>query len=191
MHQPLTRLTLLVAATAITSSAFTAFAGVADTRYDLQYYLDFQCEVVERRTRFDLKKAKDQLHIYEGLLLAQDNIDEVVQIIRTSKTQEDARNRLMDRFGFTEVQTKSILDMRLARLVGLEKDTIIANIERLKQEIANYEYILSSHEHVLNKVVDELLDCRSRSELRETIQSAEKMSRFFKRLKKTSYYMKV
>ena len=128
----------------------------------LQYYLDFQCEVVERRTRFDLKKAKDQLHIYEGLLLAQDNIDEVVQIIRTSKTQEDARNRLMERFGFTEVQTKSILDMRLARLVGLEKDTIIANIERLKQEIANFEYILSSHEHVLNKVVDELLEIKER-----------------------------
>lgn len=128
----------------------------------LQYYLDFQCEVVERRTRFDLKKAKDQLHIYEGLLLAQDNIDEVVQIIRTSKTQEDARNRLMERFGFTEVQTKSILDMRLARLVGLEKDTIIANIERLKQEIANYEFILSSHEHVLNKVVDELLEIKEK-----------------------------
>ena len=128
----------------------------------LQHYLDFQCEVVERRTRFDLKKAKDQLHIYEGLLLAQDNIDEVVQIIRTSKTQEDARNRLMERFGFSEVQTKSILDMRLARLVGLEKDTIIANIERLREEIANFEYILSSHEHVLNKVVDELLEIKER-----------------------------
>ena len=72
------------------------------------------------------------------------------------------------------------------KLEDLEKE-----VERLKQEIANYEFILSSHEHVLNKVVDELLDCRSRSELRETIQSAEKMSRFFKRLKKTSYYMKV
>ena len=94
----------------------------------LQYYIDFQCEVVERRTRFDLKKAKDQLHIYEGLLLAQDNIDEVVSIIRSSKTQEEARNKLMERFNFSEVQTKSILDMRLARLVGLEKDTIISNI---------------------------------------------------------------
>ena len=105
----------------------------------LQYYLDFQCEVVERRTRFDLKKAKDQLHIYEGLLLAQDNIDEVVQIIRTSKTQEDARNRLMERFGFSEIQTKSILDMRLARLVGLEKDTITVNYSDIKESIKNGE----------------------------------------------------
>lgn len=128
----------------------------------LQHYLDFQCDVVERRTRFDLKKAKDQLHIYEGLLLAQDNIDEVVSIIRSSKTQEEARNRLMERFAFTEVQTKSILDMRLSRLVGLEKETIIANIQRLREEIANFEYILASHEHVLSKVVDELLEIKEK-----------------------------
>ena len=128
----------------------------------LKYYLDFQCEVIERRTRCDLKKDKDQLHIYQGLLLAQDNIDEVVQIIRTSKTQEEARNRLMARFEFTEVQTKSILDMRLSRLVGLEKETIIANINRLEQEIAAFEYILSSHEHVLDKVIEELLEIKER-----------------------------
>ena len=128
----------------------------------LQYYIDFQCEVVERRTRFDLKKAKDQLHIYEGLLLAQDNIDEVVSIIRSSKTQEEARNKLMERFNFSEVQTKSILDMRLARLVGLEKDTIISNIQSLREEIERLEYILSSHEHVLEKVVEELEEIKQR-----------------------------
>lgn len=128
----------------------------------LQYYIDFQCEVVERRTRFDLKKAKDQLHIYEGLLLAQDNIDEVVSIIRSSKTQEQARNRLMERFNFSEIQTKSILDMRLARLVGLEKETIIANIQALREEIEKLEFILSSHEHVLEKVVEELEEIKQR-----------------------------
>ena len=126
----------------------------------LTNYLNFQCEVIERRTRFDLKKAKDQLHIYQGLLLAEDNIDEVVQIIRTSKTQDMAKTRLIERFALSEIQTKSILDMRLSRLVGLEKDTIIANIQALEEDIKNYEYILSSHEHVLNKVIDELLEIK-------------------------------
>ncbi len=128
----------------------------------LKDYLSFQCEVIERRTRYDLKKDKDQLHIYQGLLLAQDNIDEVVDIIKASKTQDEAKNRLIERFGFTEIQTKSILDMRLSRLVGLEKETIINNIQHLEEEIAKFEYILSSHEHVLNKVIDELLEIKEK-----------------------------
>ena len=128
----------------------------------LKDYLSFQCEVIERRTRYDLKKDKDQLHIYQGLLLAQDNIDEVVDIIKASKTQDEAKNRLIERFGFTEIQTKSILDMRLSRLVGLEKETIISNIQHLEEEIAKFEYILSSHEHVLNKVIDELLEIKEK-----------------------------
>ena len=85
----------------------------------LKNYFDFQCEVIERRTRFDLNKALDRLHILEGLLTAIDNIDEVVHIIRSSKTNEIAKQSLMERFSLSEVQTKAILDMRLARLTGL------------------------------------------------------------------------
>lgn len=122
----------------------------------LKRYLDFQCSVVERRTRFDLNKALDRLHILEGLLMAIDNIDETVDIIRASKTQEIARSRLAERFGFSDPQIKAILDMRLARLVGLERDSIAAEIESLKETIKHLEYVLSAHEHVLEVVVKEL-----------------------------------
>ena len=76
-----------------------------------------------------------------------------------------AKTRLIERFALSEIQTKSILDMRLSRLVGLEKDTIIANIQALEEDIKNYEYILSSHEHVLNKVIDELLEIAKSSRI--------------------------
>lgn len=122
----------------------------------LKRYLDFQCSVVERRTRFDLNKALDRLHILEGLLMAIDNIDETVDIIRASKTQEIARSRLAERFGFSDPQIKAILDMRLARLVGLERDSIAAEIESLKETIKHLEYVLSAHEHVLEVVIKEL-----------------------------------
>ncbi len=122
----------------------------------LKRYLDFQCDVVERRTRFDLNKALDRLHILEGLLTAIDNIDETVNIIRSSKTQEIARNRLMERFNFSDPQIKAILDMRLARLVGLERDSIANEIEALKETIRRLEEILSSHENVLSVVIKEL-----------------------------------
>ena len=128
----------------------------------LKHYLDFQCEVIERRTRFELKKAQEQLHVLQGLLIAQDNIDEVVSIIRSSKTQEEARTRLMERFNLSEIQTKAILDMRLARLVGLEKDTIISNIQKLEEEIAKYLDILSSHEKVLEVVIAELEEIKAK-----------------------------
>ena len=128
----------------------------------LKHYLDFQCEVIERRTRFELKKAQEQLHVLQGLLIAQDNIDEVVSIIRSSKTQEEARTRLMERFNLSEIQTKAILDMRLARLVGLEKDTIVSNIRKLEEEIAKYLDILSSHEKILEVVIAELEEIKAK-----------------------------
>ena len=128
----------------------------------LKHYLDFQCEVIERRTRFELKKAQEQLHVLQGLLIAQDNIDEVVSIIRSSKTQEEARTRLMERFNLSEIQTKAILDMRLARLVGLEKDTIVSNIQKLEEEIAKYLDILSSHEKILEVVIAELEEIKAK-----------------------------
>jgi DNA gyrase subunit A len=128
----------------------------------LKKYFSFQCDVIERRTRFDLNKALDRLHILEGLLTAIDNIDETVDIIKSSKTQEIARNRLMERFGFSDVQIKAILDMRLARLVGLERDSINEEINSLKIAVANYEEILSSKENIEAVVVKELLEIKAR-----------------------------
>ena len=122
----------------------------------LQAYLDFQCEVIERRTRFDLNKALDRLHILEGLLKAIDNIDDVIHVIRSSRTQELAKNGLMEKFGLSEPQTKAILDMRLARLTGLERDSIVGEINGLNELIGRLKEILSSKENVLQVVVDEL-----------------------------------
>lgn len=90
----------------------------------LSYYLEFQEEVVTRRTQFDLDKALARMHIVEGLLKALDNIDEVINILRSSKTRDEAKTRLMDRFEFTEIQVNAICDMRLIRLIGLEREKL-------------------------------------------------------------------
>lgn len=128
----------------------------------LRYYLDFQCEVIERRTRYDLKKDKEQLHVLLGLLTAIDNIDEVVDIIKAAKTTDEAKLHLSERFNLSDIQTQAIIDMRLRRLVGLEKSNIEENIARLQQEIAKFEEILSSHENILNVVIEELEEIKSR-----------------------------
>ncbi|MDD7736299.1 MAG: DNA gyrase subunit A [Bacillales bacterium] len=128
----------------------------------LKNYFDFQCEVIERRTRFDLNKALDRLHILEGLLTAIDNIDEVVHIIRNSKTNEMAKTSLMDRFSLTETQTKAILDMRLVRLTGLERDSIVNEINSLNEAIREYREILSNHEKVVEVVVKELEEIKQK-----------------------------
>lgn len=128
----------------------------------LKDYFDFQCEVIERRTRYDLNKALDRLHILEGLLTAIDNIDEVVRIIRSSKTNEIAKNSLMERFNLTDVQTKAILDMRLARLTGLERESIVGEINSLNAAITEYRAILADHEKVVDIVVKELEEIKQK-----------------------------
>ena len=128
----------------------------------LKDYFDFQCEVIERRTRYDLNKALDRLHVLEGLLTAIDNIDEVVHIIRNSKTNENARNALMERFNLSEIQTRAILDMRLARLTGLERDSIANEIASLNEMIARYREILSDHQKVVDIVVEELEEIKEK-----------------------------
>ena len=128
----------------------------------LKDYFDFQCEVIERRTRFDLNKALDRLHILQGLLTAIDNIDEVVHIIRHSKTNELARNALMERFNLSEIQTKAILDMRLARLTGLERESISNEIDGLNAAIAEYRAILSDHQKVVEVVCNELEEIKNK-----------------------------
>ena len=115
----------------------------------LQYYIDHQVDVVTRRTKFDLAKAKARAHILEGLLLALDNIDEVITIIRSSRTDSEASDRLIARFGFTKEQTTAILEMRLRRLTGLERDKIQEELEGLRRAIEYYEGLLADQRKIL------------------------------------------
>ena len=127
--------------------------GIVDL---LKLYLDHQVEVVTRRTRFLLKKASDRLHILNGLIVAIDNIDEVVDIIKGSASVEFARNALCDRFGIDDIQAREILDMRLSKLTGLEKDKILAEISKLNSLIDEYNVLLSDRQNIINKIIEEL-----------------------------------
>ncbi len=129
---------------------------VLSMRQALTIYHDFQCEVIERRTKYDLAKAHARLHILEGLIKAIDNIDEIVAIIKSHKSANDAAEELMERFGFTEIQTKAILDLKLQRLVGMEKTKIAEEDALLRQNIERYDAILGSHEVLEQTLYDEL-----------------------------------
>ena len=122
----------------------------------LQYYIDHQVDVVTRRTKFDLAKAKARAHILEGLLLALDNIDEVISIIRSSRTDSEASERLIARFGFTKEQTTAILEMRLRRLTGLERDKIQEELEGLRRAIEYYEGLLADQRKILEVIKTEM-----------------------------------
>ena len=122
----------------------------------LQHYIDHQVDVVTRRTRFDLKKAQARAHILEGYLMALDHIDEVIQIIRSSQTDSEASARLIERFGFTQEQTTAILEMKLRRLTGLERDKIQEELDGLRRAIAYYEDLLAHEEKILGVIKDEM-----------------------------------
>ena len=122
----------------------------------LQHYIDFQCEVIERRTKFNLDKAKERAHILEGLKIALDYIDEVIKIIRGSKSIPESRQALMERFGLDEAQATAIVEMRLGQLTGLEKDKILEELKALSEKIAELEGILADHNKVLAILKDEL-----------------------------------
>lgn len=126
----------------------------------LQLYINFQREVIRRRTSFDLAKAKDRLHILEGLIKAVDNIDECVRIIRNSKTQEEASSKLKERFEFDDVQVKAILDMTLRRLTGLERDKLTAEQNDLHVAIKEYERILNEPAHLDEVLIGEMEQIR-------------------------------
>ena len=125
-------------------------------------YIDFQKEVIIRRTRYDLKKAEDRVHILEGLKIALDHIDEVIKIIRGSRTDTDAKQALMSRFGLSEIQSDAILEMRLRRLTGLEKDKIEAELAELLKKIEEYKAILASEQLVLDIIKQELLEIKDK-----------------------------
>ena len=122
----------------------------------LGHYVDHQVDVVTRRTRFDLKKARARAHILEGYLLALDHIDEVISIIRSSQTDAEASARLIERFNFSPEQTTAILEMKLRRLTGLERDKIEDELAGLRRAIAYYEDLLAHEEKILGVIKDEM-----------------------------------
>ena len=126
----------------------------------LYHYLRFQEQVVTRRTQYDLERAKERLHILEGLLIALANIDEVVEIIKTSPTTQAAKERLCSRFGLSDKQAQAILDMRLARLTGLEQEKIQAEHDELSKLVAYYESILADETKLLSIIKEEILEVR-------------------------------
>ena len=128
----------------------------------LYHYLEHQKEVVVRRTRFDLNKAKARAHILEGLRIALDNIDRIISLIRGSQTTEEAKTGLMEQFSLTDVQAQAILDMRLQRLTGLERDKIEEEYKKLMELIADLEDILAKPERVIEIVKEELLEIKDK-----------------------------
>ncbi|MCL6614838.1 MAG: DNA gyrase subunit A, partial [Firmicutes bacterium] len=130
---------------------------LVNLREALLLYLDHQKEVVTRRTRFELEKAEARAHILEGLRIAIDHIHEVVEIIETSATSEEARDRLMARFGLSDRQAQAILDMTLRRLVGLEREKIEAEYKELLEKIAYYKSLLADERKIMGVVKEELL----------------------------------
>ena len=126
----------------------------------LKYYVEHQENVVLRRTEFDLEKAEAKKHLDEGLLLAIDHIDEIIAIIRGSRTEADAKINLSERFGFSEKQAQNIVDMRLGKLTGLEREKLQAEIEELKQQIEHFKLILSDKAMLHSTIKDELLEVK-------------------------------
>jgi hypothetical protein len=126
----------------------------------LQAFVDHRHEVVIRRTKFDLGKAQERAHILEGLIIACDNIEEVIQIIRNTPRDEDPRERLMERFGLTQVQAQAVVDMQLKRLSGLEQDKLHQQYEEVEAEIARLELILNDDNVCRQLIKDELVEIR-------------------------------
>ena len=126
----------------------------------LEEYLKHQKEVVTRRTRFDLAKAEARAHILEGLIIALDNIDEVIATIRSA--YNDAKEKLMVRFGLSEIQAQAILDMRLAKLQGLEREKIQAEYDELQKKIAYYKSLLADEHKLMGVIKDELLEIKDK-----------------------------
>jgi len=125
-------------------------------------FVAFRHEVVIRRTRFDLRKAEERAHILEGLIIASDNIDEVIEIIKSSASPDSARERLSERFGLSEIQTRAIVDMRLRQLTGLEQDKLRAEFEELMATITDLKNILANEERRMQIIKDELKDMKAK-----------------------------
>ena len=133
---------------------------ILSLRHIIDEYLAFQEELITRRTKYDLKKAREREHLLQGLLIAQDNIDEVIRIIRSS--YDDARDNLMARFGLDEIQAQAILDMRLKALQGLDREKLEKEYAELEERIAYYESLLADPEKIKGVLKDELAALRDK-----------------------------
>ncbi|WP_289021662.1 DNA gyrase subunit A [uncultured Salegentibacter sp.] len=138
----------------------------------IYHFVEHRHEVVVRRTEFELKKAEDRAHILEGLIIASDNIDEVIALIRSSNNAEEARNKLIERFELTEVQAKAIVEMRLRQLTGLEQDKLRAEYDEIMKTIEDLKDILARKERRMQVIKDELLEIKEKygDERRSTIE---------------------
>lgn len=128
----------------------------------IMYFVEHRHEVVVRRTQYDLRKAKERAHILEGLIIASDNIDEVIRIIRAAKTPNEAITNLMERFELTEIQARAIVEMRLRQLTGLMQDQLHAEYDDVMKQIAGYEEILNNDERCREVIKDELLEVKTK-----------------------------
>ena len=128
----------------------------------IRYFVEHRHDVVIRRTQFDLRKAKERAHILEGLIIASDNIDEVIRIIRAAKTPNDAIAGLMERFQLTEIQSRAIVEMRLRQLTGLMQDQLHAEYEEIKKQIAYLEEILANDDLCRKVIKDELIEVKEK-----------------------------
>jgi DNA gyrase subunit A len=128
----------------------------------IHHFVDHRHDVIVRRSRFDLQKAEERLHIVNGLLIAQDNIDEVVHIIRSSKTGEEARQRLQERFGLSELQTSAIMEMRLRQLTGLQREQLEAEHDELVKTIDYLNAVLANVDMQMQIIKDELIEIKEK-----------------------------
>ncbi len=128
----------------------------------VQHFVEHRHDVVVRRTRYDLKKAEDRLHIVQGLLIAQDNIDEVIHTIRAAKTPIEAKQALIEKFNLSEIQASAIIEMRLRALTGLEHGKLVAERDELERQIAYFREVLSSVEKQMGIIKEELLEIKAK-----------------------------
>ncbi len=149
---------------------------VMNIKQIIQCYIAHREEIVKRRTRFELEKAESRAHILEGFLKALDHIDEIIKIIRASKTPKDASERLIERFSFTKIQADAILDMRLSRLTGLEMEKIKKEYDQLVKLIKELKELIKSRQNILNNIIKELKEVSKKfaDERRTTIIEEEK-----------------
>ncbi len=128
----------------------------------IKHFVEHRHDVVVRRTRFDLRKAQERMHIVKGLLIAQDNIDEIVQIIKSSRSTDVAKQILQERFGLSEIQSQAIVDMRLRQLVGLEREKLEAEHAELERKINYFNDVLASNDMQMQIIKDELIEIKQK-----------------------------
>ena len=141
----------------------------------IRYYVDHQVEVVTRRTKFDLDKAEKRAHIVEGLFIALDNIDRIIKIVRSSKDDNEAKEKFYQEFKLSDAQSQAILDMRIRRLTGLERERLEAEYEKLKSDIKWFKEVLENNDVLMNVIKEELLEIKTKyGDLRRTVISHDR-----------------